>query len=298
MYAADMDQFASGLFLVPPHRRILVPPGSAPGFAEAIVTVCRREAIDLVVPTVDAELLPLARHRRELAAAGAALLAPSVGALQLCLDKAALAAACRIHAIPVPHTELLLDISTSLIGRVVKPRTGSGARGVRLIEHDSELAGIPRDGSYIVQELLPGDELSVDVFVRADHTLMAAVPRTRDRIDSGVSVAGRTLHDQAAITLAAAAVEMTGLRGISNVQLKRDTRGALAVIEINPRMPGSLVLTAAAGANLAAVALAEAMGEPVEGPIDFIDAAIVRHLCEVAVPMTEYPTGERKELAS
>ena len=51
------------------------------------------------------------------------------------------------------------------------------------------------------------------------------------------------------------------------------------------------MLTAAAGANLAALALAEALGEPVPAHVPFREVAMVRFLAETVVEIDDYSFG-------
>lgn len=297
MCAADMDPVASGLFLVPRERRVTVPPGDHPDFVDEVRRHCRRLGVTILVPTVDCELLPLSRVRDLLAADGVQLLASPTGALEACLDKAQLARVC--GRVGTPRTEVLLPHTpVPQLPAVVKPRRGSGSRGVRVVHRLADLRGVPRDGTHLLQEHLPGEELSVDVFVRADGAVVAAVPRTRDRVDSGVAVAGRTVADAQAAAVAAGFAVRTGLRGVANVQLRRRADGSPTLLEINPRLPGSLVLTAAAGANLAALLLAEALGEPVPDHVPFREVALVRHLSEVVVDLDEYTVPTAQEVVA
>lgn len=287
-FAADIDPFAAGLYLVPPQRRLLVPAGDDPDFVESVRDLCVEHRITIVVPTAEAELIPLARGRARLAGDGITLINAPMDALEVCLDKAQLTVECHAMRCNTPHTQLLRQETLIPIGSVVKPRFGSGSRGVRRIMSEDDLVGIPRDGSHIVQEFLPGEELSVDVFVRADGALVAAVPRTRDRIDSGAAVAGRTVADPDAIAIAAGVVSAAGVRGIANVKLRRRSDGTPVLLEVNPRSPGGLVMTAAAGPNLAALALAEAMGEAIPDKIPFRQVAVVRYLTEKVVDVDHY----------
>src|SRR5581483_5023668 len=133
---------------------------------------------------------------------------------------------------------------------VAKPRTGSGSRGVRVIEHRAELLELPRDGSLIVQEYLPGLEYSIDVLAGTTGCVIASVPRSRLKVDSGIAVTGRTVRDERLETLAATVAETVGLRGIANVQVKLDRCGVPALLEVNPRVPGSLALTIASGVDM------------------------------------------------
>ena len=63
VFAIDIDPCAVGLYLVGSERRALVPRGEDFDFVDRIIDLCRRWQIDVVVPTVDTELLPFADGR-------------------------------------------------------------------------------------------------------------------------------------------------------------------------------------------------------------------------------------------
>ncbi|MBQ3359075.1 MAG: biotin carboxylase, partial [Microbacterium sp.] len=69
VFAADMDGWAAGLYLVPAEQRRLVPPGKADEFVPALARMVVDDRLDLVISTVDVELITLARRRDELAPA-------------------------------------------------------------------------------------------------------------------------------------------------------------------------------------------------------------------------------------
>ncbi len=192
-----MDPYAAGLYMVPAEHRVILLPGSHTAFAEATLEVCRRLRVDALIPTVDDELLPLARMRATFARDGIVLVLARESTLQACLDKWELHQRCRA-SVRVPGCRLAdehLDPSAPTLPAIVKPRSGSGSRGVRLVAHRDELARLPRDGTLLVQEYLPGPEWSIDVLADSGGAVLAAVPRARLKIDSGVAIAGRTLHD-------------------------------------------------------------------------------------------------------
>lgn len=289
VYAADMDGWAAGLYLVPADRRRLVPPGAEPGFARAIGELCAEDRIDVLFPTVDAELLPLADTREELRSAGTTLAAPATETLRLCLDKAALAERCA-PTVRVPDTRVLEGSAPDADWRfpvIVKPRSGSGSRGVRLVADRDALRALAPDPALLVQELLPGEEYSVDVLADASGRVVAAVPRTRSRVDSGVSIAGTTVRDPDLERAASATAEAIGLVGVANVQLRRDVSDRPALLEVNPRFPGALPLTIAAGADLPALALDLALGRPLPDAVPFREIAGVRFLEDVFCPPGE-----------
>src|SRR5271166_4498732 len=94
LLAADMDPWAAGLYLVPPKARTLIPPGADPGFVDATLACCVAMGVDVLVPTVDAELRPLGRARADFSRAGIELLLAPDQALAVTLDKLALAECC------------------------------------------------------------------------------------------------------------------------------------------------------------------------------------------------------------
>jgi len=280
MLAADIDPYAAGLYLVGADRRFLLPRGDDPRFASDLLARCSREGIDVVVPTVDTELLPLARMRTQFEAK---LVLASEATLAVCLDKWELAQRCA-GRVRVPWTVVVdgaFDPDAIELPAIVKPRSGSGSRGIRLVERRSELEALERDGTLLVQEHLPGPEHSLDVLARSDGHVAAVVPRERLKVDSGIAVTGRTLHDDGLDAFArevAAAIELTT---VANVQVKEDADGEPALLEVNPRFPGTMPLTIASGVDMPRLAIGEALGTPIpDGPLEFDDLAMVRFFQE------------------
>jgi carbamoyl-phosphate synthase large subunit len=236
-----------------------------------------------VVPTVDSELLPLALRRQEFADAGVTLVLSSAETLATCIDKWALVQRCEGH-VRVPKTVVAdeaFEPAAVELPVIVKPREGSGSRGIRLIDRVEELEALERDGTLLVQEHLPGPEYSLDVLARADGHVAAVVPRERLKVDSGIAVTGRTLHDEGLERYARDVARLIGLTSVANVQVKIDAAGEPALLEVNARFPGTMPLTIAAGVDMPRLAIGEALGTPIEdGPLPFEDIAMVRFLQE------------------
>jgi carbamoyl-phosphate synthase large subunit len=164
---------------------------------------------------------------------------------------------------------------------VAKPRHGSGSRGIRLLERPEDLRGLPRDGSYLLQEPLPGEEFSVDVLAYVDGRVAAAVPRSRLKVDSGIAVAGRTVDDAQLIAQATDVARVVGLSTVANVQFRRDVSGVPKILEVNARFPGTMPLTVASGVDMPVLALEDLLGRPVPEHVAFRPLAMVRHWSEV-----------------
>ncbi|RMB60205.1 ATP-grasp domain-containing protein [Tessaracoccus antarcticus] len=294
--AADMDPFAVGLYLVPAGQRVLLPRGDDPGFVTALLREARERGVDLVIPTVDVELPGVSAAADDFAETGIRLLVESPATLDQCLDKWALVQACA-PTVRVPVTVVLDEDVTSAtleaLGTpfIIKPRRGAGGRGFAVIDNESMLEGHPRDGSHILQEFLPGEEFSIDVLARPDGHIVAAVPRLRDKVDSGIAVAGRTVHDDGLIAFGRSVAEAIGVVGVVNVQVRRARDGSAALLEVNPRFPGTMALTMASGINMPELAVDAIFGDPLPDSLDFTEIAVVRHWDEVVVPIAEYALG-------
>lgn len=283
VFAADMDGWASGLYLVPEQARRIVPPGKSPQFVDDVIALCAADDVDVLFSTVDVELPGLAARRDELAAVGTALAAPSHETLVTCLDKYRLAQAVDGHA-RLPETRLLDRDGVGaewVFPVIVKPRSGAGSRGVRLIADRAALEALGEDRSIIIQENLPGEEFSVDVLAGLDGSVIAAVPRSRERVDSGVSIAGRTVRRAELSDTAADVARAIGLTGVANVQLRYSSDGVPALLEVNPRFPGAMPLTIAAGVDMPSLLLDLVLGRPVPSAVDFAELANVRFLEDV-----------------
>lgn len=283
VHMADMSHLAAGLFLVPPEQRLCIPAGRDPLLVNALLMECVKRRIDVLVPTVDAELYALACAAHRFKEFGIRILVSSAKSLALCLDKFALAQACK-DTIDVPKTELFEDPAAFerwAYPLIIKPRAGSGSRGVRRIDSFSELAAIPPSSELIVQEFLPGTEYSVDVLADTKGVIRAVVPRERMLVDSGVAVVSRTVRDEGLMTAAANVAKAVGITHIANVQLRRRANGTPALLEINPRTPGTMPLTVASGINMPSLALAAILGNPALYPMTpFKELAVVRYLEE------------------
>lgn len=300
IFAADIDPYAPGLYLADPENRLIIPRGDDPRFVDTLLAVCRNHDLDVLVPTVDSELVPLAHRRDEFRAIGTELVLASIETLEVCVDKWRLAGRCR-GVVPAPWT-LLLDEALALdsveLPAIVKPRTGSGSRGIRLVETLEDLQGCPRDGTLLVQEHLPGIEHSIDVLADPDGRIVAVVPRSRLKVDSGIAITGRTHHDERLEAIGEQVARLIGLSYCGNVQVREDVHGNPALLEVNPRFPGTMPLTVASGVNMPLLAVSAAAGEAMPpGRIAFREIGMARHHEELFIAVEEIASLEQKALA-
>lgn len=289
LHMSDMDPCAPGLYLVPPAQRFLVPKGDAPEFCDAVLNACAQRNIDLLISTVDSELLPLALRRDEFERSGTRVALPSIELLRMAKDKALLLEHCQ-GVIPVPHSQIW-NASTAALPLVLpafsKPRTGCGSRDLKKINTLADLQDLPQDGTFLVQEWLPGEEYSVDTYVSQKGHVLAAVPRIRMKTDSGIAITARTVHHQDVIDLAIRLAKHLGLRFVANIQFRRAVDGTPKLLEINPRFPGTLPITAAAGIDIPKLLVQDVLGLDIpDSLMPFEEVMAVRywteHICDAS----------------
>ncbi len=289
LYMADIDPCAAGLYLVPALQRIILPKGDAKDYVENVLHVCEKFKINLIIPTVDIELIPLSIAYEKFEKLKIFLPLSPVSVLKCCYDKYALLNQCK-NKIPIPESLLLTDENKKLINtfpKFAKPRVGAGSAGIYLIKNFKDLENLPMDGSYLIQEWLPGDEFSVDVYINSQGKALVSVPRIRMKIDSGVAVAARTQHNTALSLLAIEVAKVVGILYVANIQFKRAVDGTLKLLEINPRFPGTLPLTAAAGIDIPQLLIKDLKNETLPNDLlPFNEIMVVRywteHFCSIA----------------
>jgi carbamoyl-phosphate synthase large subunit len=281
-WMGDMDAYSAGLFLVDEDKRVILPRGDSTELVPSLLKFCKKNEIDVLVPTVDIELLPLAQSISEFEKQGTKVIVSDKEALSKTIDKFTLLEHCN-HGMEISAYALLdenFNPNEWNYPVLIKPRIGAGSRGIRKILSPEMFDEYDRDGTNLVQEYLPGEEYSVDCYVNRSGKCLAAVPRKRLKTDSGVAVVSATVDDKELIEQAKKALEITGNIFLANVQFKRNKEGKPRLLEINPRAAGTLPLTVEAGANTPMMALDDIEGKLSDEMITFKEIAVVRYLQE------------------
>lgn len=154
------------------------------------------------------------------------------------------------------HPDLYPSPSFMRYPKFAKPRFGRSARLSRAL-HRPET--IEMSASWVIQDYLEGDEVSVDVFVSGGECL-GGVARSRDRVEGGEVVESSVLTSEQGVPLildAAAVATDLGIVGPANVQFKGGK-----IMEVNARFGGGCVLSVAAGFDMVSLAL----GQKTAGP--------------------------------
>ncbi len=254
--------------VVPDHRAHRIPMADDPSYFDAIVRLCREETIDVVVPGVDEELMPLARRRDELSPT--VVLLPDTAFVETMLDKLSFTQALAGAGIRVPRTLPLGAAGRwSAFPAIVKPRHGRGSRGVSVVDDAEALAAL-RDGlaeaadTFIVQELLHGEEYTVQVMVNGRGALRAVFP-VHVLAKRGVTISAVAAENAGVRAVCEQIHEATAARGCYNVQGIIDEHGAFVPFELNPRVSTTVCLAVAAGLDPLELCLDSVEGQELAG---------------------------------
>ena len=143
----------------------------------------------------------------------------------------------------------------------IKPDIGAGAKDTHIVNDYNSLKNYCETGNYLISELLPGDELTVDCFTNKDRELLFIGPRTRERITNGVSF--RSINVELTEEIKKIAHDLNKelvFRGLLFFQLKKDKNGKYKLLEFSIRSAGTMALYRQLGINFAALSLFDFMG--------------------------------------
>lgn len=254
----------------------LVPGVTSPGFVDCILEVCARRKIRHLIPTIDPELAVYADSRERFAAAGVTTWVSSPAAVAIAGDKRETNLWLRSNSIPTVEQLTLTEALEETIEYpvIAKPARGSSSSGLIRAQCRSDLERLAREQDYVVEQVAPGDEFTLDLLVDSFGRCVCVVPRKRLETRGGEVSKGITVHDAEMIALGRQVAEtLPGAFGVLNVQVFRcpDTR-SLNVIEINARFGGGFPLSWAAGARMPAWLMAHLRGdESPDASLDWAD---------------------------
>jgi carbamoyl-phosphate synthase large subunit len=116
----------------------------------------------------------------------------------------------------------------------------------------------------IVQQFVKGTEVNIAALGDGEGNATSIIPMRKMYItEKGKAWAGITLEDDALIDLAKKFVAATKWRGGFEVEIMKTAEDELYIMEINPRFPAWIFLSAGAGQNQPASLVKMAMGEKV-----------------------------------
>jgi ATP-grasp in the biosynthetic pathway with Ter operon/PylC-like, N-terminal domain len=257
LVGTDMSERSVGKHLCDTFH--LVPAGSDAGFADAILDLVEREAVDVVLPQSSFDLQGLAEHRARFTVP-ALVSAPET--IRRANDKAETYALLRRLGVSAPAFHRVqgaaaVEKAARELGypeRPVcfKPVFSSGSRGFRILDPtvdrahqllherpgsvamrlEEALELLPAQGGpdLLVMELATGGERTIDGIADGRRVVLGH-PKTREAMRAGLAMYFVTLDDPQLDEIANRIVAELAIEWFFNIQLVGEQ-----VIEVNPRI--------------------------------------------------------------
>lgn len=268
-----------------------VPPArDEPAYLAALEGLIAARGIRILIPTSDAEIALLARHKaRLLDRDGCHVLVNEPAEIDRFNDKWLAHLWFLEHNIRSPRTWLadsLDDLARQLrpedFPLILKPRAGGGSRTIFQVHGMDDLRTyLPIVPRPIVQALVgsPDEEYTAGTFRdRRGGIRVIVLKRT---LKFGMTNTAETHDDPALAAFCTEAIGRTALQGSNNIQL-RVGAGGPEIFEINPRFSGTAGIRAHFGFNDVDMAICDALDLPVPEP-RITPGRVLRYMHELYV---------------
>lgn len=281
--AANSEPLTSGMIAA--DKSYPVPRVDSTDYIPAILDICRKESVGLVVSLFDIDLPYLANSRNQFTEAGIELVVSDPWVIEVANDKWKTWEFLTEHGIASPRTFLDIDAVHSEICSgaltyplIIKPRWGMGSLSVFRADNGEELeffysyARRQIEKSYlnilsreqiaesvVVQEFVAGKEYGLDVFNDLRGEYLQTVAKQKHAMRSGETDMAKVIDDPRLATLGEKLASLLQHRGNIDVDVLENSEGGLFVLELNARFGGGYPFSHLAGADFPAdlVAMAE-----------------------------------------
>lgn len=248
-------------------------------FLQRLDTIRSGERIDLIIPTLDSEIISFIRMKPDFDKRGIRCLTPEEDK-HLKRDKSKLFKNFIDKGIQVPRTFFMTDATQAYTHNLPYPVFVKGhfyeayraANAQQVIQHFHYISGkwgLP----VLVQEGIVGEEFNVAVLGDGTGEVLGMIPQRKIVItDKGKGFGGVVVDNPALNTFTRKVMHVLQWHGPAELEIMQAHDEQLYLIEINPRFPAWIRLAEGAGQNLPAMLVKLALGEEVK-------------------PFTQYKTG-------
>jgi predicted ATP-grasp superfamily ATP-dependent carboligase len=253
-------------------------------FIDAILAFVREHSVRVVLPTADSSIVLLAPHRERFAELGCTVAVASDAALEIANDKTRTLEVADKLGIPYPKSVPVTGVEDLRAAEaqfgypfVIKPTvswTGKGAARVAPVEAMNEAEALAATDRFlatgcevIAQQLATGRRESISLFI-ANGEMLAYCGCTAHRTTpplGGVSAMRQSIPvPREVLDWSVNLATAIGFEGACEVEYRQDARGNSLLMEINPRLAGTLENAIHSGVNLPLMVWQWATGQAVQ----------------------------------
>ena len=251
LFGAGQDISNHGRFVYPEYH--IVPAITESGWQDSLISICEKLCIDYILPAYDDIIVALSRMTDQLPAK---LISSPHHTCEITRSKLATYEALK-GKIRVPHVFATANDVRDYPVRI-KPDFGQGSFGIVRIDEQTNLVQALRSiPNPIICEYLPGEEYTVDCFSDREKGVLFAGARARRRMRNGISVNTIMVDLPEAQEMANSIGNTLDLRGAWFFQIKRSADGELTLLEVAPRIAGSMATHRVSGINFPLLSIFE-----------------------------------------
>lgn len=262
-----VDDLADLVFQMP------YPSAGPETFLNRIDYILQQTKIDVVIPTLDSEVISYIRLKSELLERGIHTFLPDEEDFLL-RDKTKLASFFPEKGIQVPQTQIIsepsqirtmdddMEYPVIIKGRYYEAfKANTQEEALKYFYEIEAKWGLP----VIMQKIIAGDEFNIVMVGDGEGGVIGMVPQRKLVItDKGKGFGGVVVNNPILDTFARKAMSLLKWRGPLELELIKGFDDICYLIEINPRFPAWVRLAEGAGQNLPAATVMLSLGLSVE----------------------------------
>lgn len=270
-----------------------VPAASDKNYIDAILDICKKERVDVVLPFMSADLLPMIDRLADFAKVGTQVSVSDRRSVEITTNKYLFYDFLKQNDLPVPkfvritHSSELVEACKKCgypsNAVCVKATELSGSRGIRIVRPDisrfdllfnekpnsfyttmedllSTLKEKDEMPEMMAMEYLPGMEGSVDLIADRGRILYMAYRESTVNLHS-IPQSGELKENKEAYEIAKKVINALGLTGSADLDFKNDNNGHPVLMEINPRIAATMRIFKEGGLNLPYLRIKQLLNE-------------------------------------
>jgi len=275
-------------------KTILIPEIGECDYAAEVLTLCKKNKIDIVVPLIDPELIVLAKNRQQFYDENILVVVSPVRTIEIAYDKFLTYQFGKDNGIAVPQTFINIDDALQAVsdGRLnfpllVKPRNGSASLGILSCQNESQLRfAFENCPQPMIQQYIKSDEYGIDSFCDFDFAPISVLCKKKLLMRAGETDKAVSVNDPALLDFGLKIVQKLQVFGPADLDVVIDN-GEPKLLEINPRFGGGYPCAHLAGADFPGKLIAIRNGNKLNPDIGSFPAGIYMLKQDEIITMTE-----------
>ncbi len=230
LVGTDVKKVSAGNHLC--DKTFQVPFSSSADYIPAIIGICKKEKIDLIIPTTDHETYYLALAKDKLPT----LASSSAKVTHTFLNKYQTYLAFKKASIPFAQTRLPSEYKNEFSEIVAKPIEGVGSKGLQINPKNPE--SFP--DNYIIQKLYKGQEITTAFYVTKQKKLLGHITLLRSLYHGTTTICEVTFkYDKALKKIIEKIMDNFDIKGSCDIQSIATSEGEVIPFELNCRLSGT-----------------------------------------------------------